>query len=135
MIGTKKTVTAEEALKHLEETADKDPVPSPQDLLEGNQASAMIQLQNKVSGLITCNEALIDILKVFDIITMPIFEIAYTNVREYDKSPMERRELFDIRARALKKKLADYARSKDAPAEGSPAIPAKSGKRRVKTHG
>jgi hypothetical protein len=129
------TVTAEGALKRLRETAEDEPIPSPEDLGQGDLTSTIIQLQNRVAGLTYCNEALIDILKAFDIITIDVFDIAYQNVLEYDNSPIDSRKLFGIRARALKKKLADYARSKDAPAEGSLAIPAKSAKRKVKAHG
>ena len=129
------TVTAEGALKRLRETAEDEPIPSPEDLGQGDLTSTIIQLQNRVAGLTYCNEALIDILKAFDIITIDVFDIAYQNVLEYDHSPIETRKLLDIRARALKKKLADYSRAKDAPAEGSLAIPAKSGKKKVGQHG
>jgi hypothetical protein len=129
------TVTSEEALRRLRETAEDGSIPSPHDLGSGDLTNAVIQLQNKMAGLTYCNEALIDILKAFDILTIDIFDIAFQNVLEYDHSPLESRKLVEIRSRALKKKLADYARSKEQPAEGAPAIPAKPGKRQVKKHG
>jgi hypothetical protein len=129
------TLTAESALKRLRETAEDETIPRPQDLGQGDLSNAVIQLQNRCAGLTYGLEAIIDILKAFDIINLDIFDIAYQNVLEYDRSPIETRKLVEIRARALKKKLADYSRSKDAPAESPPAEKPKAGKRQVKKHG
>ena len=133
----KKAITANEALQRLREEPPGEPVPSPGELQQVplDLKRALISLQNRMVSIARLNESLIDIMKAFDLIDSDILRIALDNVREYDRSPIETDKLLDIRARALKKKLADYSRSKDAPAEGSPAIPAKSGKRKVKTHG
>jgi hypothetical protein len=128
----KETITVDGALKKLRDTPEDDHIPSPDELGQGDLINAVIELQNRIAGLTYSNEALIDILKAFDILNIDIFDIAYQNVREYDRSPIETRKLVEIRARALKKKLADFSRSKSQLVKAPPAEPAKPGKRQLK---
>jgi len=79
--------------------------------------SVVINLQNRIAGLTTVQEGLIDLLKVFDIIDMGVLNIAIQNVLEYDKVPQESQKVFVLRLRALKKKLADYSKSQSQPPE------------------
>jgi hypothetical protein len=122
----RKTTTVNEALRRLQDQPPGE-VPSPEELqqIPVDLKRALTSLSNRMLSTARVNEALIDILKSFDLINIEIFDIALQNVREYERSPIETSKLLVIREKALRKKLADYSRSKDAPAEGSKATPAK----------
>lgn len=134
-------ISTKEALKRLQ-ALEIQPAPTPEELLDADNhehthedlAPAVQNLQNHVSGLTNALEAIIDILKAFDLFDKEVFDIAFKNVLEYNNSPVENNKLLDIRSRALKKKLADYARSKEASEEAPQAEKPKPGKK-VKKNG
>jgi hypothetical protein len=128
-----KIVTASEALKRIADSPIEEPIQAPIETMPSEITPIIIDMQNKIAGLTFAVEAMIDLLKVYDVLDSTIFQISYQNVIEYSHSMIAGEKMLEVRARALKKKLADYSRSKNAPAEAPPAEKPKSGK--VKKHG
>jgi hypothetical protein len=109
----KDILTVKESLEKLEKQVSSDPQEPHEHLhpVAQDMSQVVLQLQNRVAGLTTAQEALIDLLKVFEIMDMPVFDIALKNVLEFDRVQDDSEKVFEMRVSALKKKLADYSAS------------------------
>ena len=103
-----KGLTVDKALSKLEATRKEIPK-------NGNlNPDPFIVLQDRVANLTILMEALLDILKAFDIINTDILNIAGKNVMQFDQIKGDNTEILIARSNALKARLAAYSKAKRA---------------------
>jgi len=101
-----KRVTVEQALEKLEkETKYLPPVEMP-------SLDPVLQLQERTIMTLISQEAIIDLLFTFGIITKEIFLIARKNVEEFSLIQGNHDDVLLLRLDVLKQKLAEFSKSR-----------------------